>query len=1093
MDHRSELFVPPLSRAPSARSFISWLRGNFGAPSSKPQRGRKRYIADLNELKANPEALSNTTLWSVKNVRSGDDEGTFELDLVESETSVKQSISLLVSGEFLYLDTSEYPFNHTFFGYSLETGRLDLHVARIIDKLTDKAACTLRDVVEFIVAELSRSDDSEDEKGEEEDQMDDIDFEDESFFQGVTSKRGIQLGRLKREFVEAKAAGYNPGIIWTGPSNFILSISIPVIDITKNIPPHALLAWDRHLLEPEQHLTLLIYGFFGVYPLLQSDGTFSREAEHAGASLKFKVGLTRQYKPSKECAMAAFRQFGSLEEEPEPSHSGSDVDDEDCIEVDMEPKIEGRETFTEEFQRMSLSSSLESLLEQYLLRLVQLRRKYRFGWAAAEMLSRRAEILQVDIHSIVSDTREMCQQADEEEKQLAASYKLFDDPLESAVDINLLKTSFSLLLRRLALCTRHCVVCHRKLDREYEALKPYVCDSNLCVFQYYSLNLGPSIEQDVCNNTETVDLLVSLAYIAAADGVLDDPLPRGMGLRVPPLPGVASDSDGLCEFDTLDLQQMRSTIRDLIDSLPSIVDMKKYLQKKAASTGNTKVKLTDMKPEVLPAAWCVASCTSHIQELTKEGDRARIPRLGPEFRQFRFMFGSPDKEAKFQNQLATQTRGQGNAEKYPTLFAFHGSSIKNWHSIIRHGLWWKSIAHGRAYGNGVYFAKDGSISLQSYAQASASRWKNSVLRPSTCTALAEIINLPSKFVSHNPYYVVSQTDWIMCRYLLVKCGDRDSSGSNEVKPTGIAQTSTSITISQYPRVPYIMQDPGRTATVFHSDVDIPQPSHHLNSLLEACMEVTTLICYDEEDRAIYGRPDEEPSLESKEGLMSQDTQPLKAIEEWNPDTEWLERNVVEMLPPPTDFSNAATAALQRELGAMMREQNIAQTKNELALLGWYMPPEYNGDNLYQWILEMHSFDPKLPLAKDMKARGVNSLVFEVRFPPTFPHAPPFFRIIRPRFLSFSQGGGGHVTIGGSICIDLLTSDGWLPSYSISALLLQIKLAISNVEPNPARLQANAWDTPYSPDEAFNGYTRAAAIHGWKVSNPGDIRKLVTSH
>lgn len=60
-----------------------------------------------------------------------------------------------------------------------------------------------------------------------------------------------------------------------------------------------------------------------------------------------------------------------------------------------------------------------------------------------------------------------------------------------------------------------------------------------------------------------------------------------------------------------------------------------------------------------------------------------------------------------------------------------------------------------------------------------------------------------------------------------------------------------------------------------------------------------------------------------------------------------------------------------------------------------------------------------------------------------------------------------------MCMDLLTSDGmschfrdwrsvhalclgWLPSYSIAAVLLQIKLAISNLEPRPARLASN-WD------------------------------------
>lgn len=41
-------------------------------------------------------------------------------------------------------------------------------------------------------------------------------------------------------------------------------------------------------------------------------------------------------------------------------------------------------------------------------------------------------------------------------------------------------------------------------------------------------------------------------------------------------------------------------------------------------------------------------------------------------------------------------------------------------------------------------------------------------------------------------------------------------------------------------------------------------------------------------------------------------------------------------------------------------------------------------------------------ARLMASRGVNSLLFEVHFPPTFPHSPPFFRIIKPRFLPFVQ-------------------------------------------------------------------------------------------
>ena len=52
----------------------------------------------------------------------------------------------------------------------------------------------------------------------------------------------------------------------------------------------------------------------------------------------------------------------------------------------------------------------------------------------------------------------------------------------------------------------------------------------------------------------------------------------------------------------------------------------------------------------------------------------------------------------------------------------------------------------------------------------------------------------------------------------------------------------------------------------------------------------------------------------------------------------------------------------------------------------------------------------------MKAKGVTSLLLEVRFPETFSLSPPFFRVVYPRFLPFLQGGGGHVTAGGSLCM-----------------------------------------------------------------------------
>ena len=56
-------------------------------------------------------------------------------------------------------------------------------------------------------------------------------------------------------------------------------------------------------------------------------------------------------------------------------------------------------------------------------------------------------------------------------------------------------------------------------------------------------------------------------------------------------------------------------------------------------------------------------------------------------------------------------------------------------------------------------------------------------------------------------------------------------------------------------------------------------------------------------------------------------------------------------------------------------------------------------------------------------------------------------------------------------------------FSVAAIIIQIKLAISNLEPKPARLfwQSDSWKRPYSVQEALEGYKRAASAHGWTAS------------
>ena len=98
-------------------------------------------------------------------------------------------------------------------------------------------------------------------------------------------------------------------------------------------------------------------------------------------------------------------------------------------------------------------------------------------------------------------------------------------------------------------------------------------------------------------------------------------------------------------------------------------------------------------------------------------------------------------------------------------------------------------------------------------------------------------------------------------------------------------------------------------------------------------------------------------------------------DDWTHDEAWVRASIEGLMPPPTQSSPSATSALQRELKAMLKEQNSAKRLKEL---GWYMPPDFIGDNLFQWIVEMHSFEEDLPVAKDMRSRCVLDFLLHLR-------------------------------------------------------------------------------------------------------------------
>jgi ubiquitin-conjugating enzyme E2 Q len=278
------------------------------------------------------------------------------------------------------------------------------------------------------------------------------------------------------DFLEVVAVGYRPSLVRFGIDDFSLSVSIPVIMLANDIPPRALMAWDRRLLSRTQHLTLLISGLRGTYPPLKGDGTYSHDAAGRGSSLQFKVGLTRRYRPSKEHALEVKRNFGLVDEDPQ----AWSAEEQPTVVVDAigtlpdDTPVEQEEDDDEgRFDTFSLSNSLESLLDQSLVRVIQTRLKYGLGWAGAETLVSESEKLQHTADHVLASSRkvrvfiamrhdlfdslslQVIEAADKAERKLAKSYKLPADPLtgrENADDLNLPLVAFCYLVRRLTVC-----------------------------------------------------------------------------------------------------------------------------------------------------------------------------------------------------------------------------------------------------------------------------------------------------------------------------------------------------------------------------------------------------------------------------------------------------------------------------------------------------------------------------------------------------------------------------------------------------------------------------------------------------------------
>lgn len=1030
-------------------------------------------------------------------------------------------------------------------------------------------------------------------------------------------------GRIRRDLLAAKKAGFRVGhlgaLLNNGRDAFV-TVSCRVAKL--GISEEALQAWD---LDPNQYFIVLIRYTAGYQTLehLTADEIFGQK------NIEIRVGLNPKYKIPVSQAIDAFSRTKAKSKEKQTNDLESFLISEDD---GLNPLFIGR--------------TLEELMNKRLVVLLRYRFQKGLSWGGSEEFYNDHQGRAL----LASDAIDPKYWLEDDSKLTKTLPDLVTaDHLTQSNELSFPLLAMQFALRHMVRCTEFCLVCHCKVEADFEALKPYVCSKPLCLYQYMSLGFGPSIEHEIMSQPHVVDLLVSFCYSSASNRKLSS-LPVGMSLDVPspwlmpgsapppkfdfsrgfqpqsqpdasisslqPLPAAteksptptkyaarfdranmelifppgekilhagqwiylivpgipeermhcrvieamhptvrlgppvsrtptsvekimqrtstgvkdhgnsessttqfpyqsSSNRSGLTsaltpaatpppsvvesslpevqfvvydqKFDDLQDYDKQHSICILLDTLPSVRQMKDFL----LSRNGKNTSLRAWSDRISPAAlgvlrWIIASnrsCIIQVDNLTGETSKFEERVSGmPQWMQFRFAQGAPDKEQRF----VTSVRQEAKNPNHPTLFAWHGSPLYNWHGIVREGLHFQHTAHGRAFGNGVYHALDVSTSIgycgtnrrQSYHinDLSTGDWPHSELKITDAVALNEIINAPDRFVSMNPHLVVAQLDWIQSRYLFVKCSmlltiqDNPPTQVYEQDPIwtplGAARQRVVIPITAVSksRRPIIktVKNGNKKAKV--------NTSAGLDELVvlsdDTDVEDLTILLSDHEDAPAKTQTDVKGrtiiDLTSEESDETPKTDFIPGL---------LDHTTLPRLAPPAYATSMATRSLQRELN------NTLQIQNSLPVheLGWYIDPNLI-DNVYQWIVELHSFDAHLPLAKDLKAKDLKSVVLEIRFGKEYPISPPFVRVIRPRFLSFAAGGGGHVTAGGALCMELLTNSGWSAVANIESVLLQVRLAISSTDPHPARLEPGRV-REYGVGEAVEAFIRACRTHG----------------
>jgi ubiquitin-conjugating enzyme E2 Q len=216
---------------------------------------------------------------------------------------------------------------------------------------------------------------------------------------------------------------------------------------------------------------------------------------------------------------------------------------------------------------------------------------------------------------------------------------------------------------------------------------------------------------------------------------------------------------------------------------------------------------------------------------------------------------------------------------------------------------------------------------------------------------------------------------------------------------------------------------------------------------------------EEDDMHLELEDDSASKSKEKEGIDSEHIATLERLKA-NQRQDYLQGTVTG--------SVQASDRLMKELRDIYRSDTFKRGIYSIDLVN---------DSLYEWNIRLKGVDKDSPLYSDLitlkEREGKDYIQLNIMFKENYPFEPPFVRVVHPLMT------GGYVLLGGAICMELLTKQGWSSAYTVEAVIMQIAATFVK---GKARIQFAAnKGGQYSLARAQQSYKSLVQIHeknGW---------------